>query len=115
VQQHGGDPDERDGDQRLHERRREAHRKTLCERALAGDEIRGDHRLAVAGSRRMEDAVGEANPGERPERRAVALQRQDGRLQAPIKTALDRQNPRPKTLGRRSRLAQSSPERVFRG
>ena len=40
---------------------------------FVGDEVRGDHRLAVARTGGVEDAIGERYAHEPPERRAVAL------------------------------------------
>ena len=58
-----------------------------------GDEVGGNHRLAVARTRGMENAVGERDAHEPPERRAVALGGADQAGQFAIEQSLLAQKP----------------------
>ena len=68
-----------DRDQRLQQRRDERQHDAAPGGLLVGDEIGGDHRLAVAGAGGVKDAVGKGDRQQRPHRRAVGLRGADGR------------------------------------
>ena len=69
VEERRHQPDDADGDQRLHERREEGDRHAAPDALLVRDEIGGDHHLAVARPGRMHDAVEEGDAAEPPEGR----------------------------------------------
>src|SRR5208282_3385591 len=77
VEDEPGRADEDDGDQRLQERRHQRHHRAAPERALVGEHVGGDQRLAVPRPRGMEDAVSEAEADEPPSGARVAVQRMD--------------------------------------
>ena len=58
VEQPGANPDNDDGDQRLHQGGSERQRDAAPRRLLVGDQIGGYHRLAVARAGGVENAVG---------------------------------------------------------
>ena len=62
AEEHGADSDDQYGGQRLHYRRCERQGDAATPSLVIGKEIGRNHRLAVAGSGRMEDAVKERNP-----------------------------------------------------
>src|SRR5208282_758570 len=69
VEDEPGRADEDDGHQR--------HHRAAPERALVGEHVGGDQRLAVPRPRGMEDAVSEAEADEPPSGARVAVQRMD--------------------------------------
>ena len=62
-----GGADQQDGDAALHHRGEEGEQHAALQLGLVGDHVGGDHRLAVAGTGGVEDAIGEGEPDQRPE------------------------------------------------
>ena len=73
AEQHRGDANDRDRDERLQQRRGERQHDAAPPGFLVGDEIGRDHRLAVAGTGGMENAVDERDAHQPPHRAAVGL------------------------------------------
>ena len=81
--------------------RREDH--AAPQRGFAGDHIGGQHGLAVARTRGVKHAVGEARPRQRPEGGAAGFEGFGGGLQFDVKFVLPGENRFPPSLSRRPR------------
>ncbi|MFK4617309.1 hypothetical protein ABIF50_000586 [Bradyrhizobium diazoefficiens] len=88
IQDPGRDADDQDRDHRLHQGRGKRERDAAPRGLAVGDEIGGDHRLAVAGAGGMEDAIGKRDEEQRPHRRTVGLGGADGRRHLAIEFRL---------------------------
>ena len=93
IQQPGANRDDRHRDQRLHQRGGERQHDAAPHGLLVGDQIGRDHRLAVAGSGGMKDAVSKGDREQGPDRRAVGLRGADGRGHLAVKFRLFCQQP----------------------
>ena len=114
AEQHRGDADDRHGGQRLHHRRGERQRDAAAPGLLVGEQIGGNHRLAVAGSGGMENAVDERNSHQAPERGAVALGGADHAGQLAIEHRLPGEHPAGDAADLRSRTAERTELRPCR-
>ena len=101
VEQPGTNPHDQDGNQRLHQRRGERQHDAAPRGLLVGDQIGRDHRLAMAGTGGVEDAVGERDRQQRPDRRAVRLGGADGRGHLAVEFRLLGENPADDAAGPR--------------
>ena len=93
AEQHRGDADDGDGGQRLHDGRRKRQHHAALPGLVVGDDVGRDHRLAVAGTGGVEDAVDEGDAEQRPGGAAVGLGGADGARQHAIEFRLFCQNP----------------------
>ncbi|MBA7482568.1 hypothetical protein ES707_18060 [subsurface metagenome] len=78
IEQPGTDADQHDGDESLQQCRDERQHDATPGGLLVGDEVGGDHRLAVARAGGVENPVGKRDAEQRPHRRAVGLGGADG-------------------------------------
>ncbi len=87
--------------ERLQERGSERQRDAAPPGFFVGDEVRGDHRLAVARPCGMENAIGERDPQQPPERRTIAFGGADEARQFAIEQCLLAQEPAEQPIRRR--------------
>ena len=110
----GEDAHQQDRHRRLHEGGSEAEPEAFCQRPFVGHQIGGDDPLAVTRPGRVEDPVCKSDRKQGPNGGPLLLGRGERLLQAPVETALDRQNIRAEIAGR-GRLAKAHAERIANG
>ena len=114
VEQPRADADDQHRDQRLRQRGDERQHDAAPRGLLIGDEIGGDHRLAVTGTRGVEDAVSERNAEQRPHGAAIVLRRADRRRHGPVEFGLLREQPADDAADLLVRHRTRTAERVLR-
>ena len=93
VEQPGAYRDDHNRDQRLHQRRGKRQRDAAPRGLLVGDQIRRDHRLAVAGAGGMKNPIGKRDRQQGPDGAAVRLRGANGRGHLAVEFGLLCQQP----------------------
>ncbi len=112
AQEHRGDADQRHGGDRLQDGRGEGQHHTALPGLVIGDEVRRDHRLAMAGSGSVEDAVEERQAHQSIGRGAVGLGRADEPGELAIELCLLGEDPAGETADLDRRRAAAGAERL---
>ena len=115
AEQDRGNADDRHGDRCLQQRRGERQRDAAAPRLFVGDQIGRDHRLAVAGSCRVKNAVREGETEQAQARAAVGLGGADHAGERPVELGLLGEDEAGDAVERRrprGRRARARPERI---
>ena len=116
VEDEAGRADQHDRDRRLQQRREQRQSRAPFQRAFVGEHVGGDHRLAVARSRGVKDAIGEAERDQAPGCARVAVKRMDlGRHQMGEARLFGEKPAGDAALGAPAALAAADRERPGRG
>ena len=78
MQHQGQDADHDHRDEALEQGRQQRQNEPAPQRTFVGEQVGGHDSLAVAGSRRVKHAIGEAEAKQQPQGRAVGVQGPDG-------------------------------------
>src|SRR3954454_24834575 len=111
VEQRRRDTDDRDRDEGLQQRRRKRQHDAAPPGLFVGDEIRRDHRLAMAGAGGVKDAIGKGDAEQGPYRAAVGLGGADNARHVAVELGLLGEHPADDAVGGRRRRGARRAER----